>query len=63
MAEGTADTKDQEEEKPKVAEQRIMCFVSKQMVPMGDTVEVEYSPGKKVRVLPQYVKFDLSAVG
>ena len=55
------------EEKTETAEpkpeQRIMCFVSKQMVALSDTVEVEYAPGKKVRVLPKYVKFDLESVG
>lgn len=39
--------------------QKIMCFVSKEMVPINQTVELEYMPGKKVRVLPKYVKFDL----
>lgn len=42
-------------------EQKIMCFVSKKMVPLGDTVELEYAPGKKVRVLPRYVKYDLES--
>ena len=55
MAEETNET----ETKP--SEQKIMCFVSKKMVPLSQTVEVEYAPGKKVRVLPQYVKFDTSA--
>lgn len=40
-------------------EQKIMCFVSKKMVPLASTIEVEYGHGKKVRVLPKYVKFDL----
>lgn len=39
--------------------QKIMCFVSKEMVPINQTVELEYMPGKKVRVLPKYVKFEL----
>ena len=30
---------------------KIMCFVSKKMVPIEDTVEVEYSEGKSYRVL------------
>ena len=38
--------------------QKIMCFVSKEMVPINQTVELEYMPGKKVRVLPKYVKYD-----
>ena len=43
------------EEKKKV--QKIMCFVSKQMVPIDETVEVEYMPHKKVRVLPRYIRY------
>lgn len=49
MAEATNDKPEQT---------KIMCFVSKKMVLLSDTVEVEYSPGKKVRVLPKYVKFE-----
>ncbi len=39
------------------AEPKIMCYVSKEMVPVSQTVEVEYSHGKTFRVLPKYVKF------
>jgi hypothetical protein len=45
---------------PVADEQKIMCFVSKKMVPISQTVEVEYMPHKKVRVLPQYIKFEES---
>lgn len=38
--------------------QKIMCFVSKQMVPLDETVEIEYAPRKKVRVLPKYIKYE-----
>jgi hypothetical protein len=38
--------------------QKIMCFVSKEMVPINQTTELEYMPGKKVRVLPKYVKYE-----
>lgn len=38
-------------------EQKIMCFVSKKMVPISETVEVEYMPHKKVHVLPKYIRF------
>lgn len=41
-----------------VSEQKIMCFVSKKMVPMSETVEVEYMPHKKVNVLPKYIKYE-----
>jgi hypothetical protein len=54
MAEETTTTV----ETPVADEQKIMCFVSKKMVPMSQTVEVEYMPHKKVRVLPQYIKFE-----
>jgi len=47
-----------EEAAPEKDEQKIMCFVSKQMVPISQTVEIEYAPRKKVRVLPKYIKFD-----
>jgi hypothetical protein len=39
-------------------EPKIMCYISKQMVPLKDTVEVEYGGGKKFRVLPKYIKFE-----
>ena len=47
-----------EAEKRESGGQKIMCFVSKEMVPINQTVELEYMPGKKVRVLPKYVKYD-----
>jgi hypothetical protein len=34
-----------------------MCYISKQLVPVSDTVEVQYSTDKKYRVLPRYVKY------
>jgi hypothetical protein len=37
---------------------KIMCFVSKRMVPVEDTVEVTYSAGKSYRVLKRYVHTD-----
>lgn len=40
-------------------EPKIMCYVSKMMVPKSQTVEVEYAPGKKVWVLARYIKFPL----
>lgn len=48
-----------EQEERDTGGQKIMCFVSKEMVPINQTVELEYMPGKKVRVMPKYVKFDL----
>ena len=41
---------------PIVEEPRIMCYVSKEMVPMSETVEVEYESGKSFRVMPKFLK-------
>lgn len=54
-------SEDQQVAPEEVSEQKIMCFVSKKMVPMSETVEVEYMPHKKVNVLPKYIKYDESA--
>ena len=48
----------EEEEEERGGGQKIMCFVSKEMVPINETVELEYMPGKKVRVTPKYIKYD-----
>ena len=48
----------EEEEEERGGGQKIMDFVSKEMVPINETVEIEYMPGKKVRVLPKYIKYD-----
>ena len=45
-------------EAPEANEQKIMCFVSKKMVPISQTIEIEYMPHKKVRVLPRYVRYE-----
>jgi hypothetical protein len=47
-----------EQEKRESGGQKIMCFVSKEMVPINQTVELEYMPGKKVRVMPEFIKYD-----
>ncbi len=49
----------EEEEQKQYSGEKIMCFVSKQMVPIEETVELEVQEHKKVRVLPKYIKFDL----
>ena len=46
-----------------VEEPKIMCYVSKVMVRLSETVEVEYEKGKTFRVMPKYVKFVQSAEG
>ncbi len=35
-----------------------MSFMSQKMVPISQTVEVEYMPHKKVRVLPKYIRYE-----
>jgi len=39
------------------SDELVTCYVSKKLVPVSDTVEVQYGPGKKHRVLPKYVKY------
>ena len=48
-----------EENKKEVTETSvyIMCYVSKKMVPIDETVEISYGGNKKYRVLPEYVKY------
>ncbi len=38
---------------------KIMCFISKKMVPIEDTLEIEYSAGKSYRVLEKFVRYAL----
>ncbi len=47
-----------EKEAKQYSGEKIMCFVSKQMVAIEDTIELEIQPHKKVRVLPKYIKYD-----
>lgn len=62
--EGTSEEEQEEEvEKKQYSGEKIMCFVSKQMVPIEDTVELEVQEHKKVRVLPKYVKYDQGKKG
>lgn len=49
---------DEQQEEERGGGQKIMCFVSKEMVPINETIEIEYKPGKKVRVLPKFIKYD-----
>lgn len=57
----TQDVETTEAAQPEKAEEKIMCFVSKQMVPVSETVEIEYMPHKKVRVLPRYIRYEVEA--
>ncbi len=64
MAEETTEevmATDEQVAEPVKVEEKIMCFVSKQMVPVSETVEIEYMPHKKVRVLPRYIKYEQEA--
>ena len=56
-AEGGGEAKAEQE--PVKQEEKIMCFVSKKMVPVSETVEIEYMPHKKVRVLPRYIRYEM----
>lgn len=40
-----------------VEEAKIMCYVSKMMVPLSQTVEIEYEKGTRFRVQPKYIKY------
>lgn len=57
MAQEEIEQTEQQEAEPVEEEQKIMCFVSKQVVGISETVEVEYQPHNKVRVLPKYIKY------
>lgn len=61
MSEETVQVEETQEETPAVEEARIMCFISKKMVPISQTVEVEYMPHKNVRVLPKYIRYTTEA--
>jgi hypothetical protein len=50
-----------EETEVEYSGRQIMCFVSKKMVPIEDTVEVEYSPGQAYRVQSKYVRYGQEA--
>ena len=58
MAEEQNTPETEEKEKKQYSGEKIMCFVSKKMVPIEDTVELEVQAHKKVRVLPKYIKYD-----
>jgi len=59
-AEGTEE-EGTESQEAAANEPKIMCYVSKRMVPRSKTVEVEYSSGKKVWVLSKYIRYDMDA--
>ena len=52
------DLEDAEEATKEYSGRKIMCFVSKRMIPIEDTVEVEYANGKSYRVMEQYIRYD-----
>jgi hypothetical protein len=54
----SAEGEQEDEEESSGGGQKIMCFVSKKMVPINETEEVEYKPRKKVRVMPKFIKYD-----
>lgn len=50
---------DEDDDTPKkeYSGRRIMCFVSKRMVPVEDTVDVEYAPGTAYKVHERYIRY------
>ena len=39
-------------------EEIVICYISKREVPISETIEVEYQPGVRHRVLPKYIRSD-----
>ena len=52
-----ADVEDDGTPKKEYSGRRIMCFVSKRMVPVEDTVDVEYAPGTSYKVHERYLRY------
>ena len=50
-------SEEDEEPKKEYSGRRIMCFVSKRMVAVEDTVDIEYSPGVSYKVHERYQRF------
>ena len=50
-------TEEEVEQEEEYSGRKIMCFVSKRMVPIEDTEEVEYSPGTSYRVAKKYIRY------
>ncbi len=65
MSDITDNTTDTEETPSGAAKEysgrKIMCFVSKRMVHIEDTVEVQYAPGKSYRILEKFIRFNQDA--
>lgn len=57
MADDTTNNETAETTEGSEPEEQIMCYISKQMVPISETVEVNYGNNKKYRVLPRYIKY------
>jgi uncharacterized protein YxjI len=58
MSEQDTDTQTNTDAAPvEYSGRQIMCFVSKKMVPIEDTVEVEYAKGQTFQVLRRYVRY------
>jgi len=45
-------------QEPKEAQPKIMCYISKKMVPIDETIEIPYDSNKSFRVMPRYIKYD-----
>jgi hypothetical protein len=46
----------EEKVEAKESEELVVCYISKQTVPMSETVEVQYAPGKTYRVCTRYIR-------
>lgn len=51
---------DEESDAPKSEEEHIMCFISKEMVPVSKTVTVPYDGNTSHQVHQRFVKFELN---
>ena len=47
-----------EAEPVKEAQPKIMCYISKKMVTIDETIEIPYDGNKSFRVMPKYIKYD-----
>lgn len=48
---------DEKNEQSNATPELVVCYISKQTVPVSETVEVQYAPGKTYRVLSRYRKY------
>ncbi len=54
----TEGTEPAQDEPIKEAQPKIMCYISKKMVAIDETIEIPYDANKSFRVMPRYIKYD-----